>query len=407
MRYDLIIVGGGLVGAGFAAALKSSGLRIALVDARLPSNDDPRLFALNAGSCQFLANLGFWPSLAPYASPIHQVHVSHQGHFGGVRLHHRDINLPELGHVIPARHIETALNEAMLAMPHVDLYRPACLKTLHQTESDAEVVLETNDGEVKLQSSIVIGADGTASTVRALVNIPVQTVDYEQCAIVTRVALRRAHQQIAYERFYRHGAIAMLPLPEMECASIWSTTKEEAQRLSALPDDIYLSELQKVFGFRLGRLQGVQKRHVFPLQMMRAERTHDRCVLLLGNSAHTLHPIAAQGFNLALYEAAVLVEGMLEKLDRCESVSAADLHAILLKSRQQLMVSVNVSHWLSQLFTKDSAPANLALSLGMAGFNAATPIKNTFIRMMTGRSGRVPSLLMRLHENEKHDATAR
>jgi 2-octaprenyl-6-methoxyphenol hydroxylase len=406
MRYDLIIVGGGLVGAGFAAALQSSGLRIALVDARLPSNDDPRLFALNASSCQFLANLGFWPALAPHASPIQQVHVSHQGHFGAVRLHHHDVNLPELGHVVPARYIEAALNDAMETLPHVDLYRPARLKTLTQTETDAEVMLETSDGEVRLQSSIVIGADGTASTVRALVNIPVTTVDYEQCAMVTRVALRRAHQQIAYERFYRHGAIAMLPLPEMECASIWSTTKEEAQRLSALPDDIYLSELQKLFGFRLGRLQSVQKRHVFPLQMMRAERTHDRCVLLLGNSAHTLHPIAAQGFNLALYEAAVLVEGMLEKLDRSESVSAADLHAMLLKSRQQLTVSVNVSHWLSQLFSNDSAPANWLLSLGMTGFNAATPIKNKFIRMMTGRSGRVPSLLMRLHENEKHDATA-
>jgi 2-octaprenyl-6-methoxyphenol hydroxylase len=398
MRYDLIIVGGGLVGAGFAVALKDSGLRIALVDARLPSSDDPRLFALNVSSCQFLKNLGFWPELAPYASPIKQVHVSHQGHFGAVRMHHNDVDLSSLGHVIPARYIESALNAALLALPNTDLYRPARLKSLHQTDDDAEVTLETAEGEIKLQSAIIIGADGTASTVRALVDIPVNVVDYEQSAIVTRVALRRDHNGIAYERFYQHGAVAMLPLPDHECASIWSASTEEIARLTALSDDNYLSELQKVFGFRLGRLQGVQKRHVFPLQMMRAERTHDRSVLLLGNSAHTLHPIAAQGFNLALYEVAVLVERMTDKLNRSESVTAADLEAMLQQSRNQLLVSVGVSHWLSRIFANNSVPANLLLSLGMTGFNAFTPAKKKFMGLMTGRSGRVPSLLMKQYE---------
>ncbi len=395
MRYDLIIVGGGLVGAGFAVALKASGLRIALVDARLPSSDDPRLFALNASSCQFLENLGFWPQLLPHASPIHQVHVSHQGHFGAVRMHHQDVNLPALGNVIPAHHIETALNDALLTLPDVDLYRPARLKQLTQADGEAEVVLETDAGEVRLQSPMVIGADGTASTVRALVNIPVDVVDYEQSAIVTRITLARSHEQIAYERFYQHGALAMLPLSGHECASILSADTAEIARVSSLSDDEYLKFLQKIIGYRLGRLQHVARRHVFPLQMLRARETHDRCVLLLGNAAHTLHPIAAQGFNLALYEAAVLVEGMLAKRNRHESISAADLNDMLQQARQQLKVSVNVSHWLSQVFSTDSTAVNLLLSLGMTGFNVCAPVKNKFIHMMTGRSGRVPSLLLK------------
>ncbi|HTM63917.1 MAG TPA: FAD-dependent monooxygenase [Gammaproteobacteria bacterium] len=395
MRYDIIIVGGGLVGAGFAAALKDSGLRIALIDARLPSNDDPRLFALNAGSCQFLDNLGFWSSLQPHSSPIHQVHVSHQGNFGAVRMRREEVNLSALGHVVPAKYIEAALSDAVSSMAHIEVYRPARLKALTQTDCEAEVTIETKHGDKTLQSEVVIGADGTVSTVRKLVDIPIETVDYQQCAIVTRVMLRRPHNQIAYERFYKNGAIAMLPLPENECASIWSASKDEAERLYALSDDNYLSELQKLFGFRLGKLQGVRQRHLFPLQMMRAARTHEKCVLLLGNSAHTLHPIAAQGFNLALYEAAVLVEGIMEKRNRSESVSAADLQAILGLSRKQLNVSVNVSHWLSQIFSLDAAPAHWLLSLGMTGFNAAAPVKKTFINMMTGRSGRVPSLLLR------------
>jgi 2-octaprenyl-6-methoxyphenol hydroxylase len=397
MRYDLIIIGGGLVGAGFAAALQHSGMRIALVDARLPTNDDPRLFALNASSCQFLENLHLWPQLQPFASPIHQVHVSHKGHFGAVRLDDQSVDLPALGFVIPAFQIETALNAALITMPHLDVYRPARLSSLNQSENDAEVLLETNDGEVKLQSSIIIGADGTASTVRKLVNIPVDVVDYEQCAIVTRVGLARSHQHIAYERFYQHGAIAMLPLTENECACIVSASKNEVERMSALSDVDYLAELQKLMGYRLGRLQSLAKRHVFPLQMLRAQQTYDRSVLLLGNAAHTLHPIAAQGFNLALYEAAVLVEGILAKRELSESVTTADLNSMLAQSRPQLTVSVNVSHWLSKLFSSQSPSVNFLLSLGMSGFNAATPVKTKFIKMMTGKSGRVPSLLMRQH----------
>jgi 2-octaprenyl-6-methoxyphenol hydroxylase len=395
MRYDLIIVGGGLVGAGLACALKSSGLSIALVDAKLPSANDPRLFALNAGSCHFLENLGLWQALAAYASPILEVQVSHHGHFGSVRMHHHEINLPALGHVIPAKHIEAALNDMLTALPDVEVYRPARLTALRQNELEAEIILEMEGREITLQSPVIIGADGTASTVRALADLPVTTTDYQQCAIVTRVALRRVHRNIAYERFYDHGAIAMLPLQNQEYASIVSADKEEAERLAQLSDDNYLAELQKMFGFRLGRLQSIQTRHVFPLQMMRALRTHDRCVLLLGNSAHTLHPIAAQGFNLALYETALLVEGIMEMRKTGESVTAAGLHSILEKSRTQQSVSVQVSHWLSQIFSSNYLPANMLLSLGMAGFNAAAPIKKKFMMMMTGRNGRVPSLLMR------------
>lgn len=395
MRYDLIIVGGGLVGAGFACSLTQTGLRIALVDARLPSSEDPRLFALSASSCQFLANLGFWPKLAPHAAPIKQVHVSHQGQFGAVRMHHAEVNLPELGHVIPARHIEAVLNTALTKLSDVDVYRPARLRDLHQSDHEANIVLETAEGDLHLQARIIIGADGTASTVRSLANVPVKVNDYQQSAIVTRVQLRRPHQNIAYERFCRHGAIAMLPLRGDECASIWSASTAEAERLAQLSDDDYLAELQKMFGFRLGKLQSINKRHVFPLKMTRAERSHDRCVLLLGNAAHTLHPIAAQGFNLALYETAVLVEGITAKLKGGESISAFDLNAMLEHARQQLSVSVGVSHWLSQLFAYDSAPLNMLLSLGMTGFNTVAPVKKKFMNMMTGRSGRVPTLLMK------------
>jgi 2-octaprenyl-6-methoxyphenol hydroxylase len=399
MRFDLIVIGGGLVGAGLVTALRHAGLRVALVDARLPNNDDPRLFALNEGSCQFLKNLGLWSHLASHATPIHQVHVSYQGHFGAVRLHHNDVHLPSLGSVIPARFIEAALNEALASLPHFTLYRPATLKTLKQQENEVILTLETEAGEKIIRAPIVIGADGTNSTVREqLPTITTETFDYKQSALVTKIELRRSHHHIAYERFTTHGAIAMLPLPENECATIWTADNEMITQLMAASDDVFLQTLQKEFGYRLGRLQKITKRHVFPLRMIRAEKSVEQGVFLLGNSAHTLHPIAAQGFNLALYEVAVLVEGLMEKIASHDAFSAADLQQIVTQTQKQQATSMGVSHRLARLFSSHSPFVSVALQLGMIGLDIASPVKKKFIEEVMGRRGRVPRLLLSVNE---------
>jgi 2-octaprenyl-6-methoxyphenol hydroxylase len=393
-RYDLIIVGGGLVGAGLAAALRRSDLQIALIDARLPSNDDPRLFALNAGSCQFLENLDLWPKLKAYAAPIHQVHVSNHGHFGSVRLNREDVGLPALGYVIPAKHIEAALNDELQILSNCTLYRPAKLQTLEQ--QDGKVLLSViSDGvEKNLQAPIVIGADGTESTVRAQLKIHADIFDYGQSALVTRTMLKRSHRHIAYERFNAEGAIAMLPLSDNECATIWSADTSTISALMALSETAFLDKLQKEFGYRLGNLKAVSKRHVFPLRMIRAEKMVEQGVLLLGNSAHTLHPIAAQGFNLALYEVAILAEGIMQKIARNEIFTPADLQGIQDQIQKHQSASIGVSHRLSRLFSIDSALAGAAVQLGMIGLDIAKPVKKRFIDGMTGRAGRVPRLLL-------------
>lgn len=384
-HYDLIIVGGGLVGAGLAVALRDTDLKIALVDARIPDCNDPRLFALNAGSCQFLENINIWSQLAEYACPIHQVHVSHQGHFGAVRMRCEDVKLQSLGHVIPARYIEAALNDALISLKNCDLYRPAILKKLHQENEKAELIISTESGEKILESKLVIGADGTESTVRKELNIATERFDYGQSAIVTRTTLKRSHHHIAYERFNGKGAIAMLPLIDDECATIWSGENAMISELMSLSDNDFLSKLQKEFGYRLGRLESIQKRHVFPLTMVRAEKAIAGCVYLLGNSAHTLHPIAAQGFNLALYEVATLVQGIKDK---------TDLQTIWKKTQKRQAGSIGVSHRLSQLFMDDSLAKNLVAQVGMLGLDIASPIKKKFLQGMLGRSGEIPDLLL-------------
>lgn len=395
MRFDLIIVGGGLVGAGLAAALRHSGLHIALVDARLPSNDDPRLFALNTSSCDFLKNLNVWSQLASHAAPIHQVHVSRQGHFGSVRLQREEVQLSELGHVIPAHYIEFALNDLLQSLSHVTVFRPAKLKALTQDDAHATLTLETESGDAVLQTPLVIGADGTESTVRKLLNIHTDVTDYEQIAIVTRTGLQRAHHQIAYERFTSDGAIAMLPLIGDECATIWSASSALATTLMTLSDEEFLNVLQKEFGYRLGKLQKIGKRHTYPLRLMRAEKMVQQHVFLLGNSAHTVSPIAAQGFNLAIYEVATLVEELMQKIAKHETFTASDLHKISEQTQQQQNVSIGVSHRLSTLFTSKSMLLNMGLQLGMVGLDIATPVKKRFMERMLGRAGRVPKLLLK------------
>src|SRR3990167_6883246 len=294
MRDDLIIVGGGVVGALLAVAASRLGLRIALIDARLPRSDDPRLFGLNSTSCQMLDNLGVWRGIAQHASPIRQVHVSHKGYFGALRLNAEDVAMPALGHVMPAHYIEAALNQVLLASG-VTLYRPATLIAMTQQPDQVNLSVETPEGKQKLAATVVIGADGTASTVRTLAGIEAKVHDYGQSAIVTRVRLRRSYRQIAYERFNKTGAIAMLPLADQACASIWTADNAMISALMAKEEAGFLEALQAEFGYRLGHLESISERHVFPLRMTQASQYCVGRVLLLGNAAHTIHPVAAQG----------------------------------------------------------------------------------------------------------------
>jgi 2-octaprenyl-6-methoxyphenol hydroxylase len=396
MHYDVVIVGGGLVGASLACALNDLPLSIALIDAKVPTNNDPRLFGLNDSSCQFLKNIHVWPKLAAVSAPIHEVHVSYQGHFGAVRLKREEIGLQTLGHLVPAYALETALNEKLAQQKNVTLYQPAILKQLAQADQ-ATLTVEANGQLIKIQTPLVIGADGAESTVRELVDIKTNLVDYQQSALVMRTTLQKEHQHIAYERFTKTGAIAMLPLVGKEYATIWTVDNSLLPELKTLSDDAFLVRLQHEFGYKLGKLTGVSTRHHYPLRQMKAEKAVDQHVFLLGNALHALHPIAAQGLNLALYETAVLVDGIRERIKLGEAIHAADLLAMSDVLQTQQSISMGVSHRLSQWFGTSSVLKQMALQWGMVGFDLITPLKRKFMSAMLARSQHVPRLLLDTH----------
>lgn len=393
MQYDMIIVGGGLVGASLAIALQSTHLSIALIDARQETKLDPRLFALSASSCQFLKNLELWDQLTPFATPIHQVHVSRQGHFGSLRLNPADVGLKALGHVIPAQHIETILLSKLKQLTHVTLYQGATLTQLLVNDSTISLTIEDQQTH-NLHAPMVIGADGTHSTVRSLLNIPTRIFNYQQSALVTRTCLQRSHHHIAYERFNDKGAIAMLPLSGNECATIWTADTPTIEQLMTLSDQAFLTHLQSEFGYRLGRFHSIVKRHVFPLQMLQVEKKVIPGILLLGNAAHTLHPIAAQGFNLALYEVAMLVDNIQEKIDKNGSFNREWLYESNEIAQKQQTTSVALSHRLAQLFLTRSSLVNMMLQLGMMGLDILNPVKKRLLQKILGRSTPTSRLLL-------------
>src|SRR3990167_1551524 len=354
MHHDLIIVGGGMVGASLALALRSSGLQIALVEATLPRFEDPRLFGLTENSCQFLRNLEIWQKLAEHATPIHRVHVSYKNHFGIVRLNREDVCLPQLGYVISAYYIAMVLHEALKQQSNITYYCPATLMMLQQTDV-VTLTLKTNEGDKILQSPIVIAADGMTSIVREQLNIKTQVIDYQQSAIVTQTLLQRSHYHVAYERFNANGAIAMLPLINHRCATIWTADHATIAQLMTLPDESFVASQESI----------------------------KQCVLLLGNAAHTLHPIAAQGFNLALYEVAALTKAIMDKIAHCQLFTSIDLQHVIQDTQKQRSFSVNTSHQLARLFKQRSLVLNMFLSLGMVGLDILKPIKGMFINKIS------------------------
>lgn len=381
--FDLIIIGGGMVGATLACTLRHTPLKIALVDSVIPnSKTDPRLIALNFNSICLYKNLGVWDELKDHAAAIQEVHVSHRGRFGATRLKANEFSLPTLGYVVPAKIINEVLYKNL---GKTSLFFPGKLTHLSQDNETVEAVIQLPHETKKLIGKILIGADGTHSTVRELLNFKVKKYDYRQSALVTVTQLKRSHHHVAYERFQDEGAIAMLPLKENCVATIWTDTSDVINYLRQLNDADFLSELQKGFGFRLGKLEKINQRFVFPLHSLWVDEPIKENVILMGNAAHTLHPIAAQGLNLALYEVGLLVDHFEKTKENIIPIASL--------SSSQIKMSQYLSHHLSHLFGKDFFVFNPLRQLGMIALDNCSVFKNFFAQRALGRLGTLPLLL--------------
>jgi 2-octaprenyl-6-methoxyphenol hydroxylase len=397
-QYDVIIIGGGMVGASLACALSGQGLRLALVEAvelerRSEAGYDDRAIALAYGTRRIFSGLQLWDSLEAAATPIHQIHISDRGHFGMMRMDRSEEGLPALGYVVPARVIGQVLAEAITKIPELDIFCPATVTAVKRTSGAAEVELSREGATATLSTRLIVAADGADSPVREQFGIESVATDYCQTAIVTNITPQLAHNHIAYERFTESGPMALLPMTDQRCAVVWTVASDQAESVMALDDADFLASLQERFGYRLGRLERVGHRQAWPLRLVQAKESVRERLALMGNAVHTLHPIAGQGFNLGARDVAVLAEVLVDAVNAGEDPGSLEVLNRYGDWRHRDHRNVTVfTDGLARIFTLPLPALGVARSAGLLAFDLLPPAKRLLTRTTMGRSGRTPRL---------------
>ena len=402
--YDLIIIGGGMVGASLAISLAAQPLRIALVESATlrsidsaPPNYDDRAIALSFGARRIFEGMGLWSDIAPQSTAINHIHVSDQGQFGFTRMDAKQEKVDALGYVVTARQLGATLMDKLQHCGNLTLISPATLTSL---SFDSEVAtakiqhgLDKTGHTEALTAKLIVAADGGHSQVRQQLDIHTSNHDYGQTAIIANITPEKSHQHIAYERFTRNGPLALLPMPDNRCALVWTREPEDAERLLQLSDADFIAELQPCFGKRLGRFLKVGKRHSYPLQLIQAQEQVRARLALIGNAAHTLHPIAGQGFNLGLRDVATLAQSIVDaqhaKKDIGSLAVLEDYAAWRHHDHQQV---IGFTNSLVQTFSNRLPPLVLARNLGLIATDIIPSLKHKLARHSMGMAGKLPRL---------------
>ncbi|WP_386070805.1 2-octaprenyl-6-methoxyphenyl hydroxylase [Tahibacter sp. UC22_41] len=369
--FDVTVIGSGLVGSSLAIALQHSGLTVALVEAAPPPlreqpREDERNLALARASTTALQTLGVWPRLTGTATPIRRIHVSRAGEFGTLRLDAARAGVDSLGAVVPARALAAALQQELDLCTRIHRYVPAQLRDLRVSADRVELNLQTPDGETTIATRLLVGADGTASQVRALTGIGTDTIDYAQTLFVCSLLPQRPLDGLAYERFSDTGPLALLPLADRRAGFVLSVPTPEAAAVAALDDAGFLAHAQQRFGWRAGRFSRPGRRSAHPIRRVVAQGlTAPRCVLV-GNAAQTIHPIGAQGFNLGLRDALTLAELLIERhRGGGDAGSDALLQTYAARRREDREGTLAFSHGLVQLACNPARVLAPLRSLGL------------------------------------------
>ena len=408
--YDIAIVGGGMVGASLAVSLEGLGLRIALIEA-VPNDSasqpsfDERTTALSNGSRRILETLGVWETVSGAATPIRKIHVSDQGRFGFARVDAAEQGLAAMGYVVPNRALGNALWARLSRIDSLRIFCPAHVTRVRATDrsvelnisagrSESAVGAESSAGTDVIEARLVVAADGAQSAVRGAFGVAAEVRDYEQTAVITTVLPQRFHEYVAYERFTPTGPMALLPLADGRCTLVLTLKPDVAQAALAWSDEEFIAEVQRRFGFRLGRFLKVGRRVPYPLSLTRSDRlSSGRCVIV-GNAAQGLHPVAGMGFNLGLRDAASLAELVADRQrepqpDLGDGTLQADYGAWRAADRGGIIAFTD---GLIRVFSNPLGAVQRLRNLGLLAFDVLPPAKSALSRLSTGASGRIPKL---------------
>ncbi|RMS64670.1 2-octaprenyl-3-methyl-6-methoxy-1,4-benzoquinol hydroxylase [Pseudomonas syringae pv. aceris] len=400
-RADVLIVGAGMVGSALALALQGSGLDVLVVDGGplsvepfdQQSGFEPRVSALSAASQRILQRLGVWEGIAARRiSPYAHMHVWDGSGTGHIHFSASSVHADVLGHIIENRVVQDALLDRLHASD-IGLLANARLEQMRHSGDDWLLTLA--DGR-QLRAPLVVAADGANSAVRRLTETPTREWDYLHHAIVTSVRTADPHRKTAWQRFTDDGPLAFLPLEregEHWCSIVWSVTPAEAERLMVLEDDLFCRELEQAFEGRLGQVLSADSRLCVPLRQRHAKRYVASGLALIGDAAHTIHPLAGQGVNLGFLDAAVLAEVLTHAAKRGERWS--DLRVLGRYERRRMphnLALMAAMEGFERLFQADPLPLRWLRNTGLKMVNRMPEAKSLFVREALGLSGDLPEL---------------
>jgi 2-octaprenylphenol hydroxylase len=403
-RYDILIAGGGLVGASLACALGKSELKVALVESgdipKIPAVDDPvglRVSAITRASQRIFQNLGVWETIkSRRISPFREMKIWEEDGYGRIHFDSAEIGEDTLGFIIENQLIQAALYERCNHFENIHVISDSIQLFTVQEDS---VDVELSNGP-SLKTRLLVGADGRDSSIREQAGIKTKGWDYQQTAVVACVTPEKSHQETAWQRFLSTGPLAFLPLSNGDCSIVWSTTPEEAERLLALPDDKFCEKLEDAFGSKLGKILNVGTRAAFPLCLQHATSYVQPRIALAGDAAHAIHPLAGQGVNIGLLDAATLAEVLIQSSSQEKDPGA---YAVLRKYERwrkgENMAMMAAMDGFKKAFGSDLEPVKMLRGLGLNFANQTAPLKNLIMRRTMGLQGDLPQLARRPQTN--------
>lgn len=397
-RYDVLIVGGGMVGSALACALGGSGLSVAVLERSLPlafTPDQPhdlRVSALSIASERFLQNIGAWDGIQTRRScPYRRMKVwENDARRAATEFDATEIGYAHLGHIVENRIIQLALLDRLKDFDNIDLVTPA--KTVRIDYSPGATLVELESGE-QLIGRLVVAADGGDSQVRQAAGIGVTQWDYDQHALVAGVTTAYPQQDITWQQFTPTGPLAFLPLGGHNASIVWYNTPNEVKRLLALPDDVFMQRLHQAFPEELGQLTELQGRGSFPLRRQHAQTYVLEGLALAGDAAHMIHPLAGQGVNIGLLDAAALAEVVLAAhVEGCAPGGLDVLQGYERQRRQHNLLMMQIMDGFYRVFSNDIGPLKLLRNVGLGLAGKLPPARNQVMAFAMGLKGRLPAL---------------
>ncbi|MGC1395338.1 MAG: FAD-dependent hydroxylase [Coleofasciculaceae cyanobacterium] len=393
--YDLAIVGGGIVGATLACALKDSGLSVVLIEAQPLSvaQVKPQAYNLSVLSGRIFQGIGVWQKILPQITTYRQIRLSDADYGKVVQFQLQDLGTDALGYIAEHRVLLGALSEFVAASSNLNLLCPAKVLEVQYEASGAEITVNI-EGEIRqLKTRLVVAADGARSPIRSAAGIGTRGWQYWQSCVTARIKTEKPHNDTAFERFWPSGPMGVLPLSEHRCQVVWTAPHAEAKALQELDEQAFLELLQLRTGGLLGHLELESKRFLFPVQLMQSDRYTQSRLALIGDAAHCCHPLGGQGLNMGIRDAAALAQvlqsaalqgediGNLQVLKRYERWRKLENWAIL-----------GFTDILDRMFSNNWLPVVTVRRLGLWMLQTISPLKSLVLKFMTGLLGRTPQL---------------